>query len=171
MKKLKLPLWSDIAYLVLTIVVPIVFILVEAYKVPSDGFRATFTVCCAALITYVMIKKFVLTKYLDKLSTQCSTIELNYQTGVGDPEKNKTLWVKNKIIEYVFNILQLVLLSAVILLIIWGVQSLGLKLKGTLLFIFILYIVSFAFRIVMYVTTFYKKDKNKTDEEIKKEQK
>lgn len=164
MKKLKLPLWSEIVYLLLTVVAPIVFVLVEAYKVPSDGFRATFTVFCAALIGYIMIRKFVVNKYIEKLSNQCTTIELNYQTGVGDPDKNKTLWVKNKIIEYVFNILQIILIGALMLLVIWGIQSLGLKLKGTMLFIFIIYIAAFAFKIVMYITTFYKKDKNESND-------
>lgn len=163
MKKLKLPLWSEIIYLILTVITPIVFILIEAYKVPSDGFKATFTVFCAAIMSYILIRKFVINKYIDKLSSQCATVELNYQTGVGDAEKNKTLWVKNKIIEYIFNMVQIVLIGALILLVIWGVQSLGLKLKGTMLFIFLLYIAAFSFKIVMYITTFYKKDKSNNE--------
>ena len=104
-----------------------------------------------------MIRKFILTKYIEKLSNQCATIELNYQTGVGDPEKNKTLWVKNKIIEYAFSIAYIILLGSLLLLIILGVQTLGMKLKGTMLFIFLLYIVAFSFRIIMYISTFIKK--------------
>lgn len=157
MNKLKLPLWSDIVYLCLTVLAPIVFLLIEAYRVPSDGFRVTFTVCTAALLAYILIRKFILTKYIEKLSDQCATIELNYQTGVGDPEKNKTLWVKNKIVEYTFNISYIILLGSLLLLIIWGVQTLGMKLKGTMLFVFLLYIVAFSFRIIMYISTFIKK--------------
>ena len=37
MNKLKLPLWSDIVYLLLTIVAPMVFIVIEAMKVPSTN--------------------------------------------------------------------------------------------------------------------------------------
>ncbi len=157
MNKLKLPLWSDIVYLCLTVLAPIVFLLIEAYRVPSDGFKVTFTVCIIALLTYVFIRKFILTKYIEKLTNQCATIELNYQTGVGDPEKNKTLWVKNKIVEYAFSIAYIILLGTLLLLIIWGVQTLGMKLKGTMLFIFLLYIVAFSFRIMMYVSIFIKK--------------
>ena len=157
MNKLKLPLWSDIVYLCLTVLAPIVFLLIEAYRVPSDGFRVTFTVCTTALLAYILIRKFILTKYIEKLSNQCATIELNYQTGVGDPEKNKTLWVKNKIVEYTFNISYIILLGSLLLLIIWGVQTLGMKLKGTMLFVFLLYIVAFSFRIIMYISTFIKK--------------
>lgn len=167
MNKLKLPLWSDIIYLCLTVLAPIVFLLIEAYRVPSDGFRVTFTVCTTALLAYVFIRKFILTKYIEKLVNQCAIIELNYQTGVGDPEKNKTLWVKNKIVEYAFSIAYIILLGTLLLLIIWGVQTLGMKLKGTMLFIFLLYIVAFSFRIIMYVSTFIKK--KDTNEEPSKE--
>lgn len=163
MERLKLPLWSDIVYLCLTIVAPIIFVIIEAYKVPSPAFRVTFTVCCIALLSYILIKKFILTKYLDKINSQNATIELNYQTGVGDQEKNKTLWVKNKIIEYSFNILYIVLIGALMLLIVLGLQSLGMKLKGAMLFICLLYIVAFAFRIIMYVSTFVKKKNTNED--------
>lgn len=160
MKKLKLPLWSDIVYLLLTVVAPIIFIVIEAHKVPSVSFRITFTVCTATLMTYIMIRKFLINKYMQKLSDQCSMVELNYQTGVGDPDKNKIFWVKNKIIEYVCNIIQVVLFGSIILLIVWGLQSLGLKLKGTTLFITLLYIVAFTFKIIMYMSMIVNKNKS-----------
>lgn len=162
MKKLKLPLWADIIYLMLTIVAPIIFIVIEAHKVPSASFRITFTVCTTALMAYVMIRKFMIDRQLHKLSDQCAVVELNYQTGVGDPEKNKVLWVKNKVIEYVCNIIQIILFGAIILLTVWGLQSLGLKLKGTTIFICLLYIIAFTFRIIMYVSILLnKKESNK----------
>lgn len=168
MNKLKLPLWSDIVYLLLTVVAPIVFIVIEAMKVPSASFRISFTVCSASIIAYVMIRKFIIDKYINKLSSQCATVELNYQTDVGDPEKNKTFWVKSKVIEYVFSIIQIVLVGSLILLIVWGLQTLGLKLRGTTIFIFLLYLVAFAFRIVMYLGILQKKNNSdKVDSEQK----
>ena len=163
MKKLKLPLWSEIIYLMLTVVAPIVFILIEAHKVPSVSFRVTFTVCTTALMAYIMIRKFIINKWVEKLSNQCAIVELNYQTGVGDPEKNKTVWVKNKIIEYSCNIIQVVLFGVLVLLIVWGLQSLGLKLKGTTLFICILYLIAFTFRIIMYMSRIVNKNNSNED--------
>ena len=123
----------------------------------------------SSIIAYVMIRKFIIDKYINKLSSQCATVELNYQTDVGDPEKNKTFWVKSKVIEYVFSIIQIVLVGSLILLIVWGLQTLGLKLRGTTIFIFLLYLVAFAFRIVMYLGILQKKNNpDKVDSEQKK---
>lgn len=157
MKKLKFPFWFDILYLALTVATPIVLVVLQAYRTPSAGFQFTFSVFCTILISYVFIKKYVLSKYIDKLYAQNATLELNYQTGVGDKYLTRKMWATNKLIEYSINSVQIVLVAVVFYLIVWGIKYVQMKVEGVLLFIALLYVVAITFRVLGILCLFMKR--------------
>lgn len=162
MKRLKVPLWVDIIYLVLTIGVPIALILVEVYETDNTGYHITFSIFCAILLAYILCKKYLLSKYLDKLRAQTATLELNYNTGVGDKYLTKRMWAVNKIIDYAISTVQVILIGVVFYLIIYGSLSTTIRLNlfGVLLFIAITYLVAIVFRLVTYFVLFMRNKQN-----------
>ena len=67
-KTLKYPLWFNITFYILTIILPIVLVMIEGYKSPSQTFRWTFGIITGLIIIYTFVKKFIL-KYLEKVKS------------------------------------------------------------------------------------------------------
>ena len=160
MKKLKFPIWFDIFYLILTVGVPIILVLLQAYRTTSAGFQFTFSVFCTILITYVFVKKYILIKYINKIQAQNATLELNYQTGVGDKYMTRRVWARNKLIEYAISSIQIVLVAVVFYLVVWGIKYVQMKIEGVLIFIALLYVVAIMYRVLGILCLFMKRKQN-----------
>ena len=90
-KKLKYPLWFNLLFLGLTVVLPLIFVVVQGFKSPSTTFKVSFTVICAAILIWVFAKKFILFKIEDKIVNKKAAIEHDYELNIGSSENAKSL--------------------------------------------------------------------------------
>ena len=147
-KKLKYPLWLEIAYTVLTVAAPIILIVIQGLTSPSSAFRFSFTVLCSLLFVWNFVKKFVVKPYEEKLNKEKVNFEHDYSIDVGDPKKCKYLWLNNELWLMLFNSIQTALFGLVIMLLAVGIQNSNIKVKGSSFAVIIFYLIAFGMKVI-----------------------
>lgn len=148
-KKLKYPLWFNIVFLLLTVVIPVIFIIVQGFNSPSTIFKVTFTMLCAILLLWIFARKFIINKYEEKLQNRKSSLEHDYEIEVGNPQKAKWLWYSNELILTIVNTVQVLLIGSLIILIAIGIENAAIKVKGLSYLICILYILAYSMKFIL----------------------
>ena len=163
-KKLKYPLWLQIIFYVLTVVGPLTLIAVEGFKSPQVAFRFTFGVIATMLLTWTFLKKFILVKYIKKLTDKKSTLEHEFEVEVGNPDKVKYLWYQNELYLSLFEALNVALIGSLIAVIAYGIQSGSYKVKAITLIIAILYVLAYIAKMLYIFATRDEEYKEETEE-------
>ena len=148
-KKLKYPLWFNIVFSILTVAIPLIFIIVQGFNSPSAIFKISFTMICAILLLWIFTRKFVFRKYEEKLEARKASLEHDYEIEVGNPQKAKWLWYSNEIILSVINAIQVLLIGGLILLMAVGIQNAAIKVKGLSFLIAILYLIAYTIKFIV----------------------
>lgn len=165
-KKLKYPLWFNIIFSILTVAIPLIFIVVQGFNSPSTTFKVSFTMICAILLLWIFVRKFIIRKYEDKLQNRKASLEHDYELEIGNQQKAKWLWYNNEIILSIFNAIQVLLIGGLILLMAIGIESAAIKVKGLSFLITILYLIAYAIKFIVLL----KLRGSELDEEVKDEQ-
>jgi hypothetical protein len=147
--KLKYPLWFNIVFSILTVAIPLIFIVVQGFNSPSTTFKISFTMICATLLLWIFVRKFVFNKYEEKLRNRKASLEHDYEIEVGNPQKAKWLWYSNEIILSIINAVQVLLIGGLILLMAVGIESAAIKVKGLSFLIAILYIIAYVIKFIL----------------------
>ena len=163
-KSLKMPLWQDIVYMCLVGVAPIVITAIELFQSHSTIFKWTFASVGALLITIIVIKKYVIRKYIDKCRQEVALLEHDYSIGVGDETACYAKWKHCKMILYIYDAV-VVLLSLVLAYIFITALADGLiAFKGAITFILMFVLAGMIFKIFTYVTLSIDTDSSDTKE-------
>ena len=152
-KKLKYPLWLQIVFYALTVVGPIILIAIEGFQSPHSGFRFTFGVISALLLTWTFLKKFIIVKVIKKYTDKKSTLEHEYEVEIGTAEKVKYLWFTNEIWLNMFEAIEVILLGSFICILAYGIQSGLYTVKAITLIIALFYLIAYVTKFMyIYVT-------------------
>ena len=148
-KKLKYPLWFNIVFSILTVAIPLIFIVVQGFNSPSTTFKVSFTMICAILLLWIFVRKFIIHKYEEKRQNRTACLEHDYEIEVGNPQKAKWLWYSNEIVLSIINAVQVLLMGGLILLMAVGIESAAIKVKGLSFLIALLYLIAYTMKFIV----------------------
>lgn len=164
-KKLHLPLWQEIVYLLLVVGGPLVTIYVAALVYnPSGKYISYLTVFILGVVALIMINFLIIRPWRIKVQAQLAQLELNYATGVGDAKATKQLWKEIQFKVFLWYALIILFAALAIYFLITGligwIQNIELYLRIMLLLI----LVGVVFKGVCYYGNPFKKPKDDTEE-------
>lgn len=148
-KRLKYPLWFQIVFLILTIIIPLTFVMVEGYQSPRTNFKITFGLISGFVIIYSFVHKFILTKYEDKWRDRQVKLEHDYEIDVGNPDKIKWLWFNNELKLNIFVAIKIALWGSLFAVILNEIAEGFMKIRGALVVIVICYVLAYIMKFVV----------------------
>jgi hypothetical protein len=165
--KLKMPLWQNIVYFLLTVIIPLVFVYVEVGLSKSTGFKVTFIFLTLILVIYEFLKKFIIKNQISKINADIVHLEHDYSNGIGESKLIKHNWLNRKLQEYLISSLSVVILMICTVLMINAIVSKLIQFKGAFIIICLCYFVAFIFKIITYS---YEKIRDLLKKEVKSEE-
>lgn len=162
-KKLKYPLWFQIGFYILTIIVPLVLVMVEGYKSPSTGFKWTFGIISGLVLLWSFVDKFVIANLKTKIQDRKSKLEHDYEIDVGNPDKIKYIWFTNEQKLAIFETIHIALWGALLCIVLTAIANGIMLIKGALMMIAICYVAAYALKFI--AITIQKGGENYEDDE------
>lgn len=149
--KLKMPLWQELVYLVFVAIAPIVITCIELFNSHSTIFKWTFASIGSILITFIVIKKFILKKRIDEITEKRILLEHDYSVQVGDPLKIKAQWKKYQLFLYLYSSITVLLTLCLGLVFITALVDGLIAFKGAFTLILISVFVGMVFKCCTYI--------------------
>ena len=164
-KKLKYPLWFNITFYILTIILPIVLVMIEGYKSPSKTFRWTFGIITGLIIIYTFVKKFILKGKIKNLQDKKVKLEHEYEIELGNLDKVQYLWYTNEQFLSVINALEVLLYGGLLGILAYGAAEGLFTIKALTCMVALCYIIAYIIKFT-YITILKEKQykENKEDE-------
>lgn len=152
-KKLGYPLWFNIVFPILTILLPIILIFIESLQAPTTTtgsiFKFSFVGFSIAILTWFFAKKFLIKNVEDRLIAKQAALEHDYSISVGDPELTKYHWYRNESKLTLINLVNTVLYGGLIFIIVLGVSSALIEVKSIVVIITAIYVIAFSMKFVL----------------------
>lgn len=165
-RKLKLTWWQDLIYLLLILGGPILTIyLASAIHNPEPKYISFMTLFFLGVLAWILIKKFIINPWKIKINAQIATLELNYQTLVGDPEATKGMWKSLQLKKFFWDAGTMIFFAFVIYYVVVGIKSWMDHLTLYALIIFLCILLGLLFRLICFTTI--KKTKEEENEDMK----
>lgn len=150
-KKLKQPLWQELVYLALVGVAPIVITCIELFQSHSTFFKWSFASIGAILITYIIIRKFIINEKIKKAKAEILQIEHDYSLNIGDESLAKQKWKHLNLIVYIYNAIMVLLAMALVYLFVTALVDGLIAFKGAILLILLFVLAGMIFKIITYL--------------------
>ena len=166
-KKLKQPLWQELVYLALVMIAPIVITCIELFQSHSTMFKWSFASIGTILITYIVVRKFIINERIRKAKEEIIQIEHDYSLNIGDEKLARQKWKHLNLILYIYNALMVILWMALIYLFIQALIDGFIAFKGASLFILLFVLIGMIFKAVTYVGAEFEDVEEDSDEENK----
>lgn len=163
-KKLKQPLWQELVYLALVMVAPIVITCVELFQSHNTLFKWSFASIGSILITYIIIRKFIINERIRKAKEEIIQIEHDYSLNIGDEKLARQKWKHLNLILYIYNALMILLWMALTYLFIQALIDGFIAFKGASLFILLFVLIGMVFKAVTYVGAEFEDMEDNSDE-------
>lgn len=148
-KRLKYPLWSHIVFFALTVIVPLVFVMVEGYQSPRTAFKWTFGVISGLVIVWSFLHKFILCKWEDSWRDRQAKLEHDYEIDVGNADKIKWLWFNNEMKLNAIIAVKIVLWGSLLAIVLNEIAEGFMKIRGALIAIAICYVVAYVIKFLV----------------------
>lgn len=150
-KKLKQPLWQELVYLALVAIAPIVITCIELFQSSSSMFKWSFASIGAILITYIVIRKFIINEKIKQAKAEILQIEHDYSLNIGDEKLARQKWKHLNLIVYIYNALMVLLSMALIYLFVTALADGLIAFKGAALFILLFVLAGMVFKALTYL--------------------
>ena len=164
-RKLKMPLWQDLVYMALVIIAPIVITCIELFDSHSSAFKWSFASIGSILITFIVIKKYILNNQIDKLKKEVFSCEHDYAVGASDDKLTEAKWRKAKLILYAYNAIAVLLALALFYLFITAIVDGLIAFKGAATFILLFVIFGMIFKAICYASGVYEDEEEDNSDE------
>lgn len=165
-KKLKYPIWFNITFAILTLVVPLGLFMAEclgaAQTQSGTVFKITFVAVVILIIAWLFLNHFVLSKIKTKLVSEQSMLEHDYTAEVGNTEKIKLVWYANSRWLTLFEFVSVLLYGGLGYILLTAVQTGLIKIRAILIIIAICYVLAYTIRFILLMTI--KEPKHETEE-------
>lgn len=150
-KRLKYPLWFQIVFFVLTIIIPLILLMVEGYQSPSTSFKITFGIISGLVIIWAFVNKFVISPFVQKAKEREVKLEHDYEIDVGNPDKIKWLWFTNEQKLAIFNAISIALYGSLIGIILAAISAAEplMKIRGVIIMVAICYIIAYVIKFIL----------------------
>lgn len=147
--KLKYPTWFVVVFYLLTIALPLIYILVEGYKAPSQTFRITFTIVIGLCIFWLFLNKFMLKNKFTEIKNRKVQLEHEYQIQVGNTDNIKKLWYDNEVMYNIIMALSIFIYGLTIIVIAYGISLGCLKVKAMTTIITCSYVLAYLLKFLV----------------------
>lgn len=164
-RKLKMPLWQDLVYMALVMIAPIVITCIELFDSHSSAFKWSFASVGSILITFIVIKKYILNSQIDKLKKEVFACEHDYSVGASDDKLTEAKWRKAKLILYTYNAISVLLALVLFYLFITAIVDGLIAFKGAATFILLFVIFGMIFKAICYTTGVYEDEEEDSGEQ------
>ena len=163
-KKLKYPLWYNIVFVILTIVIPLSLFVYECLSAAQTQagiiFKVTFIGITLALITWLFFNHFVIKTFKEKLLSKQTLLEHDYSAEVGNPNTIKAMWYSNERWLTLFEVLEVLLFGGLGAIILLAVQAGIIHLRGILIIVATCYVVAYTIKYLLLVMRKEANDEN-----------
>ena len=163
-RKLKQPLWQELVYLALVMVAPIVITCIELFQSHSTIFKWSFASVGAILITYIVVKKFIINEKIRKAKEEIIQIEHDYSLKIGDDNLARQKWKHLNLVVYIYNAIMVLLWMALIYLFIQALADGLIAFKGAALFILLFVLLGMIFKCFTYIGAEFEDSEEDEDE-------
>lgn len=150
-KKLKQPLWQELVYLALVGVAPIVITCIELFQSHGTMFKWSFASIGAILISYIVLRKFIINEKIKKAKVEILQIEHDYSLNIGDESLAKQKWKHLNLIVYIYNAIMVLLAMALVYLFVTALVDGLIAFKGAVLFILLFVLAGMIFKAFTYL--------------------
>lgn len=154
-KKLKYPLWYNIVFAILTVVIPLGLFVYECLSADNTQagavFKVTFTGLILLIIAWLFLNHFVIKKFKEKIKAKQLLLEHDYSAQVGNPDALKTMWYANERWLALFEIINVLLYGGLGAIILIAVQSAVIKVKGILIIIAACYTIAYTIKYLLLI--------------------
>ena len=150
-KKLKQSLWQELVYLALVGVAPIVITCIELFQSHSAMFKWSFASIGAILISYIVLRKFIINEKIKKAKAEILQIEHDYSLNIGDEALAKQKWKHLNLIVYIYNAIMVLLAMALVYLFVTALVDGLIAFKGAVLFILFFVLAGMIFKAFTYL--------------------
>jgi hypothetical protein len=154
-KKLKYPLWYNIVFAILTVVIPLGLFVYEcltaAHTQAGVVFKVSFVGLTLAIVAWLFLNHFVIKKFKEKINAKQLLLEHDYSAQVGNPDALKAMWYANEKWLTLFEIVGVLLYGGLGALILVAVQSAIIKVKGIIIVIAICYIIAYTLKYLLLI--------------------
>lgn len=150
-KKLGYPLWFNLVFYILTLLVPVVLLFVEVLKaaeIPA-AFKVTFVALTLIMLVWFLVKKLILNRIETKLVAKQVALEHDYSIDVGDPIKIKYLWMANQRKLAIWDFITVIVYGGLPIVLVMGIVSLLESITGILMIIVGLYLIAYTLKFVV----------------------
>lgn len=155
-KKLKYPLWYNIVFAILTIVIPLGLFVYEclsaAHTQAGVVFKVSFVSIVIAIIAWLFVNHFVIKKYKAKILTRQTQLEHDYSAEIGNAEALKTMWYSNERLLTLFEVITVILYGGLGALIIVAIQTSLIKVRGILIIIATCYVLAYTIKYMLLIS-------------------
>lgn len=148
-KRLKYPLWFQIVFFVLTVIVPLILLMVEGYKSPSTSFKWTFGVLSSLVVIWAFINKFVISRFVEKVKEREVKLIHDYEIDVGNLDKIKWLWFTNEQKLAAFNAISIALYGSLFGVALTAISKGLMAIRGLIAIVAICYVVAYAMKFIV----------------------
>lgn len=159
-KKLKMPLWQDLVYMALIMVAPIVITCIELFDSSSTVFKWSFASIGAILVTFIVIRKFVINEVVDRYKKEIASLEHDYSISVGDEKLCRQRWKRCHLIIYLYNSLIVLLWMTLIYIFVQALADGLIAFKGAATLILLFVLAGMVFKGITYMGPEYEEDEN-----------
>lgn len=150
-KKLQSKWWQELIYLALVAIAPIIITCIELFQSHSTIFKWSFASIGAILITYIVIRKFIINEKIKQAKAEILQIEHDYSLNIGDESLAKQKWKHLNLIVYIYNGITVLLSMALIYLFVTALVDGLIAFKGAILFILLFVLAGMIFKVTTYI--------------------
>lgn len=150
-KKLKSKWWQELVYLALVAVAPIVITCIELFQSSSSMFKWSFASVGAILISYIVIRKYVIDEKIKQAKAEILQIEHDYSLNIGDEKLAKQKWKHLNLIVYAYNAIMVLLSMALVYLFVTALADGLIAFKGAALLILLFVLAGMVFKAITYI--------------------
>ena len=154
-EKLGYPAWFNIVFFLLTVIAPIVLIAIESLQAPATTtgsvFKISFIGLSVGIIGWFFAKKFLIKNFEERLITKQAALEHDYSIKVGDSELTKYHWYRNEAKLTIINLINIVLYGGMTFIIMLGISSALIEVKGIVLLITTIYVIAFTIKFMLLI--------------------
>lgn len=163
-RHLRLSLWQEIVYFMLVAIAPTIVTSIEVFSSHNTPFQITFTSVGCLLLVVIILKRFVFRNWINKLNEKCVLLEHDYSINCGDQNLCKREWAVCNMIQYVYNIIVLLLSIVLLYFLLSAISSGIMAFRGASILILLFVLSAIIFRLVCYIIMYKSTTKERHEE-------
>lgn len=165
-RHLRLSLWQEIIYFMLVAIAPVIITSIEVFQSHSSVFQITFSSIGCLLLLVIIFRRFIFRSYIDKLREKSILLEHDYSINVGDEDLCKRQWAICNMIQYIYNIIVIVLSIILAYFLMTAIHDQIIQFRGASLLILLFVLGAILFKLVCFIILYKSTFKDdKTNEE------